>query len=75
MTNLANLAKYIGHSEWSSKLEEQTPVTTEPQMVATYKQEKPQAQGPADLPVNSETVHSCSGFIELRRWISRIFYK
>ena len=42
MTNLANLAKHIGHSDWSSNLEEQTPVTTEPQMAATYKQEKPQ---------------------------------
>ena len=39
MNNLANLSKYIGHSDWS---EEQTPVTTEPQMAATYKQEKPQ---------------------------------
>ena len=75
MTNLANLAKYIGHSEWSSKLEEQTPVTTEPQMVATYKQEKPQAQGPADLSANTETGQSCSGFIDFRRWISRIFCK
>ena len=42
MTNLANLAKYIGQTDWSWKVEEQTPVTTEPQMAATYKQEKPQ---------------------------------
>ena len=77
MTNLANLAKYIGQTDWSWKVEEQTPVTTEPQLVArdtNRKNPRPRARQTCQS-ILTETVQSCSGFIDLRRWISRILYK